>query len=265
MALFKTKPSSDKRPKARGASRRQAKPSRAIDWKKFQQWVFALMVVAVLVGIYRGAEMLLSQSVTRVVVNGEFIQVDKRDIEAEVKPFLGSGFVTLDLAGIREKLELQPWVYDATVARRWPDEIVITVIEQTPIAYWGERGFLNFRGELFQPSKSIELPQVLPKLHGPDNSLDKVMSHFSQLNKALADHDMALTALRLDDRGNWSGRLNGDINIVLGRDEVMEKIQRLLVAYQQGLSENFHNIAKIDLRYNNGFAVAWRSKHSKRV
>ncbi len=263
MALFKAKQNSKKKSKARGASSHQPKPSRAVDWRKFNQVVFALVVVAVLAGMYQGIVLLLSQPVTRVAVNGEFIHVDKRDIETEVKPFLGGGFITLDLAGIREKLERQPWVLDARVARRWPDEIVITVIEQTPIAYWGESGFLNSRGELFQPLKKIEVLEGLPKLNGPENSSDKVMNHFGQLNEALSDRGLGLVALVLDDRGNWSARLVGDVTITLGRGEVMEKMQRLLVAYEQGLSESFLDITSIDMRYSNGFAVEWRKKQAK--
>lgn len=265
MAFFKEKQNSKKKTKARGASSRQPKPSRAVDWKKFNKIVSALFVVAVLIGVYQGTVLLLSQPVTRVVVNGEFIYVDKRDVEAEIKPFLGSGFITLDLDGIRENLELQPWVLDVTVARHWPGEIVITVIEQTPIARWGETGFLNFRGELFQSSKKVELPEGLPRLHGPENSSDQVISYFSQLNQALVERDLELVALVLDDRGNWSARLTGDINITLGRGEVMEKMRRLLVVYEQGLSENFDNIANIDMRYSNGFAVEWRTRNAKRV
>ncbi|ARN74722.1 cell division protein FtsQ/DivIB [Oceanicoccus sagamiensis] len=265
MAIFKAKESNKRKAKARGASSHQPKPSRVFDWKKFNQIAFAVVLVAVLIGLYQGLVLLLSQPVTRVAVNGEFIHVDKREIEAEVLPFLGDGFITLDLAGISETLELQPWVLDATVSRRWPDEIVITVIEQTPIAYWGETSFLNSRGELFQPSKAIEKIDALPVLRGPDNSSDKVMNHFSQLNEALLHRGLALKALELDDRGNWSARLGGDITITLGRGEVMEKMRRLLVAYEQGLSKNFNNIASIDMRYSNGFAVEWRKLDAKQV
>lgn len=269
MAFFKAKQNSKRKTKARGASSHQPKPSRTVDWRKFNQLVFALVAVAVLVGIYQGIVMLLSQPVTRVAVNGEFIYVDKRAIEAEVKPFLGGGFIALDLAGLSEKLELQPWVLDVSVSRRWPDEIVITVVEQTPIAYWGDNGFLNSRGELFQPLEKVAAIEGLPKLNGPgnssNNSSDKVMNHFSELNEALINRGLSLVALELDDRGNWSARLAGDINITLGRGEVMEKMRRLLVAYEQGLSENFSNIANIDMRYNNGFAVEWRTKNAERV
>ena len=39
----------------------------------------------------------------------------------------------------------------------------------------------------------------------------------------------------------------------------MEKMRLLLFAYEQGLAMDFDQIQSIDMRYNNGFSVAWRT------
>jgi cell division protein FtsQ len=44
----------------------------------------------------------------------------------------------------------------------------------------------------------------------------------------------------------------------LGRDEIAEKIRRLVIVWQSGLSLQSDNIKTIDLRYPNGLAVSWK-------
>jgi cell division protein FtsQ len=262
MALFKTKDSNKKGGKVRGASSRQLKPSRSFDTKKLQRMLSLICVLVVFGGIYQGFSVLLSQPVTRVVVNGEFLYVDKVLLVKEVTPFLHDGFIQVDLEAVRKKLVEQSWVFDVAVTREWPGEIVITVTEQAPIAYWGEGSYLNFRGELFRPDKREANSRGLPVLDGPKNSSPKVMNHFRQLNKSLAVQDLKLYKLVLDDRGNWLALLENNIQIVLGQGEVMEKIRRLLFAYELGLAADFDRIKSIDMRYNNGFSVGWHKQLS---
>lgn len=261
MAIFK------KDQKSRGASSSQPKPLRSFNWRGLRIVVAVFCAVLVAAGAYQATDAILSQPVTRVVVNGDFLHVNKQDIAREVEPFLAVGFVLLDLDGVRQQLLQRPWVFDVTVSRRWPDEIVIKVEEQKAIARWGDDAFLNFRGELFRPwptTRGDENLKKLPFLDGPDNSAEKVMHHFSELNEVLGEYQMQLASLVLNSRNNWVAQLQNDIAIVLGDGEVMEKMRRLLFAYEQGLAANFEQIKRIDMRYSNGFAVAWRNQPSTR-
>jgi cell division protein FtsQ len=246
---------------ARGASSRRPKPSRVFNWQKLLPLFGLLSVLLMAAAVYQGGRIIVAQPVTRVVVNGEYQYVDKQAIIQQVEPFLAAGFVRLDLAGIREQLIGQPWVYEVMIARHWPDEIVITVVEQTPIASWGKDGFLNHRGELFKPAKTITIAG-LPRLQGPDNEAERVMSHYRELNVTLAADNLALVKLELNERGSWSAQLGNGIEIVFGSGELMGKIRRLLFAYDLGLSADFERIKTIDMRYNNGFAVAWQQQKS---
>jgi hypothetical protein len=49
----------------------------------------------------------------------------------------------LDLRDLRRELEALPWVYRAELRRRFPDTLEIRVVEQVPIARWGDGAFLN--------------------------------------------------------------------------------------------------------------------------
>ena len=45
---------------------------------------------------------------------------------------------------------------------------------------------------------------------------------------------------------------------MFGRDQLVEKMRRFMRLYDQVLKAQMDNIARIDLRYPNGLAVAWR-------
>lgn len=256
LGLIKT---SKKAVKVRGAVSRQPKPSRSFNWARLVPVVSLFTFLLAATGIYYLAAALFSLPVTRVVVSGEYRYVNKQAITEEVIPFLEAGFVLLDLAGIREQLIQQAWVYDVEIVRHWPDEIVIAVKEQTPIARWGDSGYLNHRGELYVPENPVEI-NALPLLDGPDHETGRVMNYFRELNVALATAHLALTSLALNQRGSWSAQLTNGVQIEFGNGEVMEKMRRLLFAYDLGLSANFEKIKRIDMRYSNGFAVAWQQQ-----
>lgn len=242
-----------------GASSKTVKPSTPFNWKPLRKMSVVLVAGLLLSGALQIVNVVLSQPVTRIAVRGEFNYVDKEAVVNEVKPFLKDGFVMLDLQGIREQLIQQPWVFDVTLARHWPDEIEITVEEQTVIARWGETGFLNHRGELFKPTGTHMMDDDLPVLHGQDANTELVVDHFRELSAVLAEHHLSLKKLQLNERNTWLASLDGDVEIIIGGGAVMEKMRRLLFAYEQGLSMDFSQIESIDMRYNNGFSVAWRA------
>jgi cell division protein FtsQ len=244
----------------RGASSRKSAtaPSRRLNWSVLLRGVMLAVLLLVCVGLYQLGAVLLSQPITRVVVKGDFRQIDRKTVIAEVEPFLLDGFVRLKLTDIRQQLLQHPWIFDVVLERHWPDEILIVVTEQTAIARWGDSAYLNHRGELFEPLKQLDDTEKLPRLYGPDNSAEQVMNHFRELGDVLSQENLKLAELRLSDRGDWSLCLDNGIAIVLGAGEVMEKMRRFLTVYQRSLSADFFKVEKIDMRYSNGFAVAWK-------
>jgi cell division protein FtsQ len=180
-----------------------------------------------------------------------------------VTPYLDAGFVLLDLDAIREKLIEQPWVYDIAVTRNWPDEVGITVIEQTAIARWDDNGFLNHRGSLFFPENIDDALFVdLPQLSGPEQSAIQVMNHYRELSGMLNEEGLSVYQVALGERGNWmvgvsDGVDENRIEMFLGASDVMLKMHRFVSVYQLALNKNFEQVSRIDMRYNNGLAVQW--------
>ncbi len=247
----------------RGAVSERAKPSRTFDISRCYPALILLLVVAITAVCYQGVIKLTNKPVARVAINGDFRHIRKQSIIDEVTPYLEAGFVLLDLDGIRDKLIERPWVYDISVNRQWPDEIGITVVEQTPIARWGNNGLLNHRGNLFFPEQFDDFLFVdLPQLSGPEQSASQVMNHYRELSGMLNKQGLQIHQVRLGQRGNWvigisDGRETNKIQMFLGASDVMLKMHRFVSVYELVLADKFEQVSRVDMRYNNGLAVQW--------
>ena len=47
--------------------------------------------------------------------------------------------------------------------------------------------------------------------------------------------------------------------MLFGRDHLIEKMRRFAVVHEKELKEQIDKIERVDLRYANGLAVAWRA------
>ena len=235
------------------------KPARpSISWYRLKPVFWMALFSIVMVGVVQLTGFLTSQAVNKVVVAGELRYVDKALVIDEVRPFLDKGFIKLELSKIQQRLEMLPWIYSVQVSRRWPSDVVINIVEQQVIAQWSDEGFLNHRGELFL-SNDIEI-KGLPQLDGPTGSSLDVMKKYRAVSSLLRDKDLQLKRLSLAKSGAWVVELNEAVIIEVGRDLLMEKMRRFTEAYEMVLVDHFSNIKKIDMRYSNGLAVAWREK-----
>ena len=57
-------------------------------------------------------------------------------LEAAIGEVVGKSAAVLDLALIRQRIERISWVREASVMRRLPDRLVISLVERTPFALW---------------------------------------------------------------------------------------------------------------------------------
>ena len=61
----------------------------------------------------------------------------------------------------------------------------------------------------------------------------------------------------MDDRGAWSVVLEGGQEIRLGKEEVGPRLDRLFSYALPALAGQLNRVSYVDMRYTNGFAVAW--------
>ena len=222
--------------------------------------VAVLLVAALVIAGWKLLDHVGSVPVSRVLFTGNLKHVDRQEMVAKVQPLLiGAGFMTVDIEAIRVALREIPWIASVSVARSWPDQLVIAVTEQDPIARWGGDGLLSRSGEVFHPQPMANVGE-LPALFGPDTVAKEVVSHYAELNDLLNAYGLKLASLGTDERGSWRAELQGGVTLRLGSGDLLKKMRRFLPNYRGDLGEKFARVASFDLRYSNGLAVGWKAE-----
>jgi len=204
----------------------------------------------------------LDQPIQTVKVSGRFQRVAPVDIERVVKAQVrGAGLLSVNLAAVRRALHTIPWVDAVSVQRSWPRGLNVLVIEQVAAARWGDSGLLNTRGELFATDER-HIPPELAQLSGPEGKEAEVAQRYLAAQGRLQQAGLRLTAMRLDARGAWELDLANGVTVRLGRRQVDERFDKFITAALKLVTQRGDDIAYIDMRYTNGFAIGWRSNSS---
>lgn len=212
----------------------------------------ALPVVAVLNG-WVGAE---RWPLSRLRVTGQFERVQAEQLRAAVAPYAGRGFFAADLDAAQRAVEKLAWVEHAQVRKQWPDVLEIQVVEHKPFAFWGSDRLLSERGQLFPLPKDLA-GERLPRLGGPDARTAEVVELYNEVRGLFAPLGYGVAQLGMDARGSWSMTLDNGIEVVVGRDDARARLQRFARVLPQLLAQQSRPIARADLRYTNGFTLAW--------
>ncbi|PCJ35924.1 MAG: hypothetical protein COA75_09115 [Cellvibrionales bacterium] len=231
---------------------------RTFDWFKglARYSLLAAVLVALMIGsvsLYRYIDRPLAQ----ISVASPFQRVPQKDIEALVGDISSGGFISLDLAVVRERLESHPWIASASVRRQWPNRLQLSMVEEVPIARWRDSGFLNRSGLALQATDNSALSS-LPHLVGPEGSSRAVMSEFRDVSELMFGQGLKVVAFSVDAHGARSLKLASGHAVVLGRGDVIAKVRRFLAIWQGELASRQQEINAIDARYDNGVAVSWR-------
>lgn len=243
-----------------GAEQGDDSQSRRSLWRSFAIVIF---LVATGAGIYYGMDPLrelLERPLTSVAVEGEFIHVSKARTTELISAELNDDFLQLDLMRLKQVLEQDPWVERASIGRRWPDTLVVRIVEQKPIARWGDTGFMNQRGEIIQVSDAQTQLLSLPLLEGEVTDAGLILRQYQDLVRLLRTRGLDVIALKSDAKKSWRMTLAGDVELVIGRDQVMEKMSRFIRVYDRHLQTRWADVRRADLRYTNGVAVEWKAE-----
>ena len=235
-------------------------PRLGAPWRSLLKTALAVPVLAAaLFGLFKGAQFVLDQPVRNLVVEGTFQRVTPIQIEAAAMNGLDAGFVSVDLGELRRRVQAIDWVDRVNVRRSWPDKLIVRITEHQAAARWGENGLLNVRGELFTEQAQHEFPE-LPRLAGPRGSEREVARRYLSVRGKLAEADLALQSLSMDERGAWLLVLGSGQEIRLGRRDIDERLYRFFDVVAPALAGDLKRVAYVDLRYTNGFAVGWRNE-----
>lgn len=198
----------------------------------------------------------LTLPIRKIRVQGALAHVNETMLRNSVVDKVQGGYFNIDVASLRQTVEQLGWVKSAAVRRVWPDSVVISVVEQQPLATWAKGGLVNIHGELFTPAASEEFKH-LPLFSAPAGMQHSVTQLYRDLLMKLAPLGVQIVALQLDERRAVQMQLDNGIELVLGREERLARLQRFVKVYKKTLAQHVSRIQRIDLRYSNGMAVLW--------
>ncbi len=190
------------------------------------------------------------------VVQGKLEYVTVDDVRKALlnEPAINN-FFKLNVDNIQKTVEALPWVYQASIRKRWPALLYVYVVEQTPRARWGEDRLLSDKGGIFKaPLERLKRPLV--KLSGPDDMANRVWDEYKRYERILALNGYHVAALNLTARHSWELQLTEGPVLILGRGDALTRLQRFIDVYPQ--LEAHERIAYLDLRYDTGIAVGWK-------
>lgn len=197
-------------------------------------------------------------AVTHLQVEGSFQRVPPEAVRAAAAAQLATGFLSANLDAIRAGVEALPWVERARVERVWPADIRVRVWEREPLARWGEAALLSTRAVPFTPPVK-DIPPGLPRLFGPPGHEREVMEAYQRLSSRLAATPFPLASLVEDARGEWVVHTAGGIELRLGQGAPDGKLDTIAGPLARALGQRLQEVSYVDLRYTNGFAVAWHA------
>ena len=226
-----------------------------LGWRRLS---FFAGVTGAVLGVLMTLGWLVNQPIQQVVIEGSFQRVVGAEIESVARrQIVGAGLISADLAAVRRALERLPWIDTVSVQRSWPRSLRIIVTEQVAIARWNATALVNTRGELFRSDEQF-VPAGLPQLSGPEGTDADVIARFLNTQGRMVEAGAHLIAVQLDARGAWSFNLDNGVEVRLGRTQVDERYQRFLAAALPKLADRAAEVAYVDMRYTNGFAIGWK-------
>ncbi len=231
-------------------------------WRPLSALTALLIFAGLMLSLGQKFWLWLDRPVTEVRVSGETRHLDKQRLAADVAAGIEQSLLRLDIGQIHERVTAHPWVRVAGIERDWPATLWIRVAEEVPVARWGEKGLLNHQGDIFWPELKPEYQQ-LPRLSGPARDTAQVMAQFHDLNQMFRRAGVSIIRLDLEARGAWALTLNNGIRVVVGREDISERLGRFLTLYKRELSAQAERIEQVDIRYFNGVAVKWREVAEK--
>ena len=233
-------------------------------WQKLWQaelWLGAGFLLLVIAGVIYGVIQLNRYledeqrvPVQRIMLSGQRTQIDDAQIENLVRSRHPGSFFELDVDKVLADVQSLPWVYKASVRKRWPVSLQLHVVEQVPAAHWNDDLLLNQYGESFA---AVAADLALPALFGPGGSEQVALEGYKAMQGLLNTTQLKVTELFLSERFAWHIKLSNGISLNLGRTEFIDRLQRFIDLYPL-LNKDEREVDYVDLRYDTGFAVGWK-------
>ncbi len=230
--------------------------------KMVADFVLAMILIAAIVLASWMAYKRLTQHaffpLKRVVIEQPLIFADGEDLTEVVSTYGHLDMLHIDVNVLAQEMAKISWVKSVKIKKQWPDALEVDVVERVPILRWGDKDFLDSEARHFRLPESSGL-QALFAVRGPEGSEAEVLEMYRVLHPWFNAQNMPLEGLTLDNRRVWRVRLKDGIEVILGREEINQRLKKLVVVNQRIIQRYRQYIDLLDLRYQDGFSVRWKA------
>ena len=192
--------------------------------------------------------------IRQVKLYGDFGHIQPTQLHRALQQQFVGNYFHVNVDQVQQFLQQQPWVYQVAVRKQWPGTLVVVVTEHSPVAVWNAEFLLNQQGDVFQAPISA-LKTRLPQLTGPQGSQQDALTMFGRVQSLLALHQFEATRMSVSDRFAWQLTLSNGIELKLGREDTLKRVQRFIDLYPTMSKHKAEPIEQVDLRYDTGLAV----------
>ena len=187
--------------------------------------------------------------------------VNALTVRGTALPRIKGNFFSANLETVRSAFETVPWVRRAMVRREWPNRLIVTLEEHTPLGTWGDDGrLISVKGDVFTANlDEAEEDGGLPEFGGPEGSEKEVVARFQEMHQWFAPIALTPESVHLSERYAWMVKLDNGMAVELGREQtkttLRERVERLVGVYPQLAARLQNRIESVDMRYPNGLAL----------
>jgi len=232
--------------------------------RQIQFLVRIIMVVFVIVALMLVLDWMLrsgTMPIEEITFKGRFKNISHSQLEKVVARHLKNNLLMVNPDVVQKDIEKLPWIYRASVRRKWPSGLYIEFMEQVPVARWGEQAWLNSAGDIIQLD-NVTGSEVFPTITGAKKDSAQLLQAFKSYQKLFQGAGISLTRLDVSKRNSFQLTTASGVTIILGKQNIQLRIKRFLGVYQKTLAMHQGGFSRVDLRYTNGFAVLWNETAS---
>ncbi len=192
--------------------------------------------------------------ITEVYIDGDLKYLNQEQLKIDIARYTTAGFFQIKLKKISQLLQNDHWVSEVSVRKIWPSSVLVKIKERNPMAKLNKDRFFDENGNIFAP---LFVPRIdILQIDDLSGDPEKLFFIANQINKKFTENRLLLKGLKKTKLGIIKIELNDSKEVVFGyEDNFQDNLVRFIDSYQSILKPLWFKIAKVDLRYVNGFAV----------
>lgn len=224
------------------------------------KYIFTILVLGLLVLILiMGSKALRDAPPAEIQVSHQGLSVAEYDsLQAVMNQQKVDSFFTSDLQALRDITMGLAWVDQVSISRDWQRGIVVTALPKQAVANFGTERLVDAKGSVFVPADNKDLTQErFAMLQGEESQASVIMQQMQQVNDWYAPLGMHVEDIILSPRMTWLIRFDTGLRVIVDNENTAQKLLNLSQLLNNQLSDRRDKIQSVDLRYKNGFTIAW--------